>query len=420
MDPVHSLFAPRATPPMAARSSAHPCARHPAFATGMFALALSVVAPAASLAQTVKPWVPPHSDSLLVWAAEAKARFMANQGDSTGGPNYRAYEIVGDMGRHLVGSLGRQGMTQANAVEMMLDSLGLDTDVRVDAKHPTFAILMVRDPYHLKARAVGFMLWWKVSDLRMQGVEFGGGIDPQARVWWTGREDQPWEWGIADRTRDADHLGFLLLGMVPSGTYWRILQYDAHGIPTHGASTATWTDVNGDERPELIVFARANLDSTVIPCKECPKVYDQLTFVERPGGFVLMDTRVVPSPVSTLSRFVQLLGEGDRSGASRLLKDPRRIDEAIALGWSGLKRPGSWKILYAEPYTAWPQWLMVRVRGQQRTHDYRIGFDAAYGRWVLGDWEQRDDATTPGFLPPDSTHAARPKTPARKSTGAGR
>jgi hypothetical protein len=244
------------------------------------------------------------------------------------------------------------------------------------------------------------------------------------RAWWTGREDAPWEWGITDRSRDQDRVGFMLLQMVPSGNYWRLVQFDPEGIPVHGTTTVTWADINGDERPELMVFARASVDSTVIPCKECPKVYDQLTFVERPGGFVLMDTRVVPSPVSTLTRFVQLMGQGDHAGASRLLKDPRRIDEAIALGWSGLKRPGAWRILYAEPRTAWPQWLMVRVAGTRRTHDYKMSFDTAYGRWVLGDWDLRDDATTPGFLPPDSTRALKKapaaKAPAAKPAGTGK
>jgi hypothetical protein len=252
----------------------------------------------------------------------------------------------------------------------------------------------------------------------MQGVEFDGGIDPQMRTWWTGREDGPWEWGITDRTRDQDHIGFLLMSLVPSGTYWRFVQYDPEGIPVHGATTVTWADINGDERPELIVFARASEDSTVIPCKDCPKAYNQLIFVERPAGFVLMDTRVVPSPVSTLTRFVQLMGEGDRAGASRLLKDPRRIDEAVALGWSGLRHAGAWKILYTEANTGWPQWLMVRVKGLQRTHDYRFSFDTVRGRWVIGDWEQHDDATTPGFLPPDSTRALRPRPPVRKPPGA--
>src|SRR4029077_13488957 len=64
-----------------------------------------------------QPWLPPGTDSLTVWAAEARARFTSNTGDSVGGRNYRPYDLVGSMGRRLLASLGRQGMTQAHAVE---------------------------------------------------------------------------------------------------------------------------------------------------------------------------------------------------------------------------------------------------------------------------------------------------------------
>jgi hypothetical protein len=95
----------------------------------------------------------------------------------------------------------------------------------------------------------------------------------------------------------------------------------------------------------------------------------------------------------------------------------------VALGWLGLKSPGAWRILYAEGNTAWPQWLMVRVRGVHRTHDYRVDFDTAGGHWVIANWELRDDATTPGYLPPDTTGAKKPapkpapKTATKKTTG---
>lgn len=389
----------------------------------VLALLLPLLAAPRANAQTVKPWVPPQSDSLLVWSAEAKTRFRANVGDSTAGSNYRAYEIVGDMGRRLMSSLGKNGMAQAHAVEVMLDSLGLDTDVRVDPKHPTFALLMVRDPYHLSAHAVGFLLWWRGRDLREQALDFSGGIDPQFRTWWTGQEDGPWEWGITDRTRDQEHVGFMLLQLVPSGTYWRIRQYNPEGISVSGTTSVAWTDVNGDEKPELLVFALSRADSIVIPCHDCPRVYEQLTFVERPMGFMLMDTRVVPSPMSVLSRFVRLLAAGNRADAARLLTDPRRIDEAAALGWIGLKTPGAWRILYGEGNTPWPQWLMVRVTGPRHTHDYKVDFDTASGRWGIANWELRDDATTPGYLPPDSTGAKKTsgkpaaKPASKKTTG---
>ena len=70
--------------------------------------------------------MPPSADSLQHWASEAKVLFQANEGDSVGGPNFRAYERVGHMGRRLLRSLGKSGLSQAHAVAVIIDSLGLD------------------------------------------------------------------------------------------------------------------------------------------------------------------------------------------------------------------------------------------------------------------------------------------------------
>src|SRR5262245_16370749 len=157
--------------------------------------------PAAAFAQNIKPWVPPASDSLLRWATEAKARFQTNKGDSIGGENFAAYDLVGKMGRRLLRSLGRENMRQASAIKPVLDSLGLETDIEVDPDLPYFALLMVRNPYRRTAKAVGFLYWYRENDLRMQGAQFQGGWKPQMRVWWTGNQDAPYSWGVADRSR---------------------------------------------------------------------------------------------------------------------------------------------------------------------------------------------------------------------------
>ena len=93
------------------------------------ALGLAIVAVAPARAQSVRPWIPPGADSLVHWAAEAKVRFRENAGDTVGGTNYRAYELVGTMGRRLVRSLGKQGVLQAPAIEGAR-IVGLDTDAR--------------------------------------------------------------------------------------------------------------------------------------------------------------------------------------------------------------------------------------------------------------------------------------------------
>src|SRR5262245_11132143 len=176
----------------------------------MAALLALIPAPSARAAQTAKPWTPPGTDSLVIQVADAKVRFQSNKGDSIGGGNYKAYETVGMAARRLLRAIGRDNMMQARAVEAMLDSLGLDTDVVVDPEMPIFTFLMVRNPYKLSAKAVGFLYWWKGNDLRMQGAQFSGGTHPQARVWWTGEENMPYSWGIVDFARADGDMHFTL------------------------------------------------------------------------------------------------------------------------------------------------------------------------------------------------------------------
>ena len=130
-------------------------------------------------AQPVRPWVPATADSLVAWSAEARARFRANAGDSLGGSNLEAYELVGRMGRRLLRSLGPEHTLQAEAIEAVLDSLGLDTEVAIDPKQPKFVLLVARNPFRADAQAVGYLYWYRGLDLRMQGVGLHGGHQPR-------------------------------------------------------------------------------------------------------------------------------------------------------------------------------------------------------------------------------------------------
>src|SRR5881397_1635731 len=74
------------------------------------ALALGVVAfPHAAFPADPIGAPPSHlsvpGDSLAAWATEARSHFHSNAGDSVGGTNYRAYELVGQMSRRLLRSL---------------------------------------------------------------------------------------------------------------------------------------------------------------------------------------------------------------------------------------------------------------------------------------------------------------------------
>lgn len=340
-------------------------------------------------AQRLRPWTPPSPDSILAWSAEARTRFQSNRGDSVGGSNYRAYELVGYIGRTLLRSLGRENLAQAAVVENVMDSLGLDTEIEVDPELPYFALLMVRNPYRPGARAVGFLCWYKQQDLRVQGVEFTGGWEPRARVWWTGRQEAPYAWGVLDASRDRRRLHLSLLHLSANGLFWNVSQLETEGLQFSGVGDAHWADVNGDSRPEFVVWAPAETDSLVLPCEDCGKLIEEHTFVERPRGFALLDSRIVPSPLAAWTRFLRLLVNGDRAGAARFLHDPKRLESAVAEGWASRRAPGSWQVMYTEPNTSWPSWLVVRFRGATGNRLYKVNFVTSSGRWQIRDWERR-------------------------------
>jgi len=370
--------------------------------------------PAAVRAQALKPWVPPSADSLLRWSADAKVRFKENQGDSVGGPNFEAYQLVGTMGRKLVRSLGRNHLLQAHAVGSVLDSLGLDVDVTLDPSFPQFVLLMVRNPYRLTARAIGFVYWYRGDDLRMQGAMFYGGMRPSLRAWWTGYPEQPYSLGVIEHDRDPKgHVRMTLFRLGANAGFWDMVQYPEEGDDMSGAGEAAWVDINNDQRPELVAWVRAKNDSLFEACLDCPFIIHEITYTETVRGMRLHDMRILPSPYATFSLFIRLLGEGNRAAAARLLRDPARVDEARLAGWGERRRAGAWMMEYAEE-ERWPRWLAFLHHGARGDVRYIVHFELKEGRWIISDWviPHYPGRPAPGAAIADSTRA-RPRPAAR-------
>ena len=375
-----------------------------------------LAAPPSTYAQAIKPWIPPSSDSLLHWSSEAKVLFQANTGDSVGGANFRAYERVGLMGRRLVRSLGRTSLLQAHAVGTVIDSLGLDVDVEVDPRSPDFVLLMVRNPYRLTARAVGFIYWYRGDDLRMQGSMFFGGHRPVMRVWWTGYSDQPYSLGILDHERSATgRMRVTLYRMNAAGTAWSLHQHPDEGPELVGGGDAAWSDVNSDGRPELVAWVRAENDTLFESCLSCPYIIHEHTYSERRAGFGLHDMRVLPTPYSTFTLFIRMLAEGNRAGAARLMRDPSRLDEAIAAGWGSRKRARAWKLEYAEE-ERWPRWLAFLHQGPRGNQRYIVHFELREGRWIIREWLKPRPAGTPAPAPDSGAARRRGTAPGARSS----
>jgi hypothetical protein len=343
------------------------------------------LAPAARAQRVVWVGGEPEADTLKLWTAQALEGFRGNRGDSAGGANYRAYERVGRIGRRLLRAQGRRDLRLAPAIRPALDSLGFATEVATDPASPAFALLMVRDPAHPAAEAVGFLYWLREDDLRMQGVLFRGGHEPRVRVWWTGRTEYPYECGVVDRT-PARGLRFTLLRLAPNGADWSV-QQDEERYPTLGATgEAQWADLNGDERPELVSWTPALTDSLFAECSDCPRLITERTFIEGREIFEPQDERLLPTPYATLVYFVRLLLDGQLAQAEKLVRDPAKVREAVALGWGQRVVRTPWRVEFGEKDEAWPRRLEVRFEGPQGAKRYGVVFGRRDGRWIIENW----------------------------------
>jgi hypothetical protein len=340
-------------------------------------------------ADVLQPWTPPAADSVFAWSAEARARFASNTGDSVSGGNFLAYQRVGQIARRLLRSLGRGNFLQAYAIGPVMDSLQLKTEVTVDPARPEFVLVAVHNPIQRDAGTVGFLYWYQGEELRYQGTYLDGGWRPKMRIWYSGRTDAPYECGILHH-KVALGLApqFLLLKLHQSGKFWNVAQFTGHGPDLGTRGEADWVDVNGDNLPEFVSWVPAASDSMFEDCDECPRTMSERLFVERNEGFVMQDSRLMASPYSTFQLFIRLLVEGNRTAAARLLADPAKVNDALALGWGVRRKTSVWKYEYGEQDETWPRWIVLRYKAGQERPQYVVHFVQREGRWVIYDWIQ--------------------------------
>jgi hypothetical protein len=357
-------------------------------------------------------------DSTLEWAAQAKAGFQAQVGDTVTERNSLPYDRVGLIAQRLLGRLPGRDLLRAREIQPALDSLGLETEVAVDAGSPGFALVLVRNPWRRASQAVGYLCWYRASDLRVQGTVFGGGHLPDMRVWWSGRPDMPYEWGVVDQTRPG-LLRFTLLGLHPDGLGWQIRHSEEdHPLLSEPGVTA-WTDINRDGLPELVSWTNTPGDSLFTECADCPKLVTERTFAEGPLGFERMDERLLPTPYSTLVYFVRMLIDGRTTQAGRLLRDPARVKEAIAEGWNRRVVHAPWLVERGEPGQPWPRRLGLRFQGPNGIRRYDFVFAMKDDHWIIEDWfvPHTQQRSYPSVIVPPSGSAPKPA-PAKKSTPA--
>jgi hypothetical protein len=337
--------------------------------------------PAEAQGSGFRAWTP-----LLTWATEARLRFQRNTGDSVGGDNYGAYEIVGRMGERMLREMGPTRLAQALAIKSVFDSLRLDTDVSLDPEQPGFVLIMVRNPFNRDAASVGYFYWYRQEELRVQGVLFNGGVAPRSRVWWTADPRAPYRWGVIDQTRgDPPVIGLTYLRLDANGHFWNLIQFSADTLNLGGPGHAVWTDINRDGVPELVTWIRGEMDSTFVNCAGCPQLIVERTFVERRNGFQLEESRLVPTSFANLALFVRRLQDRDHTGARRLVADADLVDRALEYGWNR-RGAGLWRFEQAEPGERWPRWMAFSVpdrNGRRTTYNIHFGYED--GRWIIMD-----------------------------------
>ena len=351
----------------------------------LFVLVLAAT-PRVAHAAVVKPWTPANADSISGLVAEANVRFRQSDTDTIDERSIVPFERVGQAARRLFRRLGREHTLLAPTIQGSLDSLGLDVDVVNDPEVPSIVLVLVRNPYRRSMQAVGYLLWYRGLDLRMQGAAFPPCIRPRIRSWWTGQSDTPYATAILYHQRGSEgRLGFKYFRMSGDGFFWNLVQYEGHGPELGNMGDATFTDLNHDGQPELVSFSMAPPDSILAVANPVQPVLREAIYAERGRGFEVHDARIVPGPLATLRMFVSLLREGKRDQARRLLLDPVFLELAVAAGWADTRSPSNFLVDQQEEHQNWPTWFGASVRGPQGTRRWIIHFAMQDGLWLIKD-----------------------------------
>lgn len=231
------------------------------------------------------------------------------------------------------------------------------------------------------------------------------GRDPKLRVWYGARHDRPYSLCILDRGPDG-RIDWVLYGLNASGDMFSVVQAMGRA-GEQGRGQGAFVDADGDGRPELTLWTRGRVDTTFTICPECPGPIDETLLSERAEGFLPEDVRALPTPFSTFALFVRFLQEGNRANAARLLEDPKRLDEAIALGWGARRGPGSWAYEYAERGERWPDWIAMRFNDAKRQL-YIVRFGQMAGRRVIREWTPVNPSSEPGKPATPAPGSGRP------------
>jgi len=377
---------------------------------GLAGAGLALLAGTPAAAAAPRAWAPPGQDSVQAFASEARLGFRRLEGDTITEQNMGPFERVGQAARRLLRRLGRERALLAPSIEATLDSLGLDTDVVQDPSLPNIVFVLVRNPERPGMQAVGYLLWYRGPDLRMQGMAFPPAAEPRIRAWWSGAAKAPYSVAIVYRERGpAARMGFKFLRLTPEGYYWELVQYEGNGPELGEGGDAVFADLNRDGRPELVAWSPSPPDSLFSVAAPVRPVTREAIFTERDGGFVVHDARFVPGPLETLRQFLIAFRRGDRERARWLLAEPARLEEIRAAGWAAERSPRNFVVDRQEESQPWPMWLGARITGASGARRWVFRFTLRDGRWLIRDWiAEGSPGPDPAAGQPAKTGGRRP------------
>jgi len=280
-----------------------------------------------------------------------------------------------------------------------------------DPDLPSIVLVMVHNPFRRTQQAVGYLLWYRGTDLRMQGASFPPCTRPRIKSWWSGRPTSPYATAIVYETRDAvPQMGFKYLTLSGDGFYWNLVQYEGNGPVLGPAGDVAFADLNDDGRPEIVAYSPAPPDSMLTTALPVRPILREAIFTERGRGFVVYDARVVPGPLATLDLFLHWLHENQLDNARHLLVNPKTVDQAVQQGWGNLKSPRNFLVDQQEEDEPWPDWVSARVQTKSSTQRWVFHFALQDGHWLIKDWlaEQPPPSDAAHTAAPDSTGGRKP------------
>jgi hypothetical protein len=340
-------------------------------------------------ASAPRPWRPAGSDSVSIWAAEARALLLGSQSDELSADDLRAYVLHDRIARAYFRSLGRRGMRAAVALESVLDSLKLSGRVSQKEQFPTFVLVQFLNP-HLESRAaLAYLYWFRGDELRSQPIDLKGGRNPDLQVFWTGSEAVPYQAGILFYRGYGVEASpeLYTFRLRPQADAWIPVQAGDGDAHLGGKGSAAWVDVDRDAKAELVTWTDGLPDTLFIPCTDsgCPRLTAERIFVLGRDGFQLYEQRTVASPYAVLVLFLRALGRGEEAFAGTLARG-QVMARARELGWVGLRRGRAFAAVPMPTFERRPDRLRFNYAARGRPTTFlEARFVNLDGHWFIDD-----------------------------------